>query len=103
MQAAGVKIAVATDHNPGSSPLYSMVLAMQLATALGGLSVEDALIAGTAHAADALGRPTLGRLAVGSPADFVVVQQERALAPFYTWGTHQIDSLYVAGGKTSAA
>jgi imidazolonepropionase len=99
MQAAGVKIAVATDHNPGSSPLYSMVLAMQLATALGGLSVEDALIAGTAHAADALGRPTLGRLAVGSPADFVVVQQERALAPFYSWGNHQIDSLYVAGKK----
>jgi len=99
MQAAGVKLAIATDHNPGSSPLYSLVLALQLAIALGGLSVEDALIAGTAHAADALGQPTLGRLAVGTPADFVVIRHERALAPFYTWGHPQIDSLYIAGKK----
>lgn len=99
MQTTGVKLAIATDHNPGSSPLYSMVLALQLAIALGGLSVEDALIAGTAHAADALGQPMLGRLAVGSPADFVVVRHERALAPFYTWGQAQIDSLYIAGKK----
>lgn len=99
MQATGVKLAIATDHNPGSSPLYSLVLALQLAIALGGLSVEDALIAGTAHAADALGQPTLGRLVVGSPADFVVVQQERALAPFYAWGQSQIDSLYLAGKR----
>lgn len=99
MQATGVKLAIATDHNPGSSPLYSMVLALQLAIALGGLSVEDALIAGTAHAADALGQPTLGRLTVGSPADFVVVRHERALGPFYAWGQPQIDRLYIAGKK----
>ncbi|MCE7985453.1 MAG: imidazolonepropionase [Caldilinea sp. CFX5] len=99
MQATGVKLAVATDHNPGSSPLYSLVLALQLAVALGGLSVEDALIAGTAHAADALGQPTLGRLAVGAPADFVVVRHERALAPFYTWGHTQLATLYMAGEK----
>lgn len=97
MQATGVKIAVATDHNPGSSPLYSMVLAMQLAIALGGLSVEEALIAGTAHAADALGKPTLGRLAIGSAADFVVVVGERALKPFYAWGHSQIHRLYIGG------
>jgi imidazolonepropionase len=102
MQATGVKIAIATDHNPGSSPLYSMVLAMQLATALGGMSVEAALTAGTAHAADALGRPTLGRLEVGSPADFIVVEQAHALAPFYTWGQRQIHSLYIAGEKVEA-
>lgn len=99
MQATGVKLAIATDHNPGSSPLYSLVLALQLAIALGGLSVEDALIAGTAHAADALGQPTLGRLAVGAPADFVVVQHERSLAPFYIWGQPQVDALYIAGKK----
>jgi imidazolonepropionase len=101
LRAAGVKIAVATDHNPGSSPLYSLILALQLATALGGLSVEEALIAGTAHAADALGKPTIGRLAVGSAADFIVVAHERALTPFYTWGHLPIERLYIGGNAVS--
>jgi imidazolonepropionase-like amidohydrolase len=79
MQAAGVKLAIATDHNPGSSPLYSLVLALQLAIALGGIRCGRGLIAGTAHAADALGQPTGGWPWV-APADFIVIQHERALA-----------------------
>lgn len=96
MQAAGLSLAIATDHNPGSSPVYSMLLCMQLSIALGGLSVEDALIAGTAQAADALGREKLGRLEVGSPADFIVLQTEHALEPFYRWGQNLIREVYVA-------
>ncbi len=94
---AGVTVAVATDHNPGSSPLWSLLLALQLAVALGGLTVEEALVAGTANAGRALGRPELGRLEPGSPADFVVVDSPHALEPFYWWGRAPIHSVYVGG------
>ena len=95
----GVKVAVATDHNPGSSPFYSLFLAMQLATALGGLSVEEALVAGTAHTADALDLPGLGRLEKGSAADFIVTSTAHATSPLYTWGTTELESVYM-GGET---
>ena len=94
---AGVKVAVATDHNPGSSPFYSLPLALQLASALGGLSVEEALIAGTAHTADALGKPALGRLEPGAHADFLVTEGSHALEPFYRWGEVPLERVYVAG------
>jgi imidazolonepropionase len=100
---AGVKVAVATDHNPGSSPFYSQVLALQLAVALGGLSVEESLIAGTAHAADALARPELGRLAAGCCADFIVVESPHALELLYRWGAHAVRSVYVGGRQAWGA
>ncbi len=94
---AGVKVAIATDHNPGSSPMYSLLLCLQLGTALGGLSVEESLLCGTAHSADALGEPRLGRLEVGSPADFIVVDSHWALEPFYHWGRSLLQEVYIAG------
>ncbi|MFN3286681.1 MAG: imidazolonepropionase [bacterium] len=96
---AGVTVAVATDHNPGSSPLWSLLLALQLAVSLGGLTVEEALVAGTANAGRALGRPELGRLEPGSPADFVVVDSPQALEAFYWWGRVLVHSVYVGGNR----
>jgi len=94
---AGVTVAVATDHNPGSSPLCSLPLALQLAVGLGRLTVEEALVAGTANAARALGRPQAGRLEPGAVADFVVVNSPRALEPLYWWGDLRVHSVYVGG------
>jgi imidazolonepropionase len=99
---AGVKVAVATDHNPGSSPFYSHILALQLSVALGGLSVEESLIAGTAHTADALARPALGRLSQGASADFIVVDASRALDALYRWGAHLIRAVYIGGRRSDA-
>ncbi len=96
---AGVTVAVATDHNPGSSPLCSLLLALQLAVALGGLTVEEALVAGTANAAQALGKPALGRLEPGSSADLVVADSPNALDLLYWWGESRIRSVYVGGLK----
>jgi imidazolonepropionase len=96
---AGAKVAVATDHNPGSSPLYSLTLALQLAISLGGLSVDEALVAGTRNAADALRRPDLGRLEVASAADFLVVDGKDSLLPLYAWGARTIRSVYIGGVK----
>ena len=96
---AGVTLAVATDHNPGSSPFYNLWLALQLTIALGGLALEEALQAGTAHAAKALGRPEFGRLEPGSAADFVVVDAPAALEPLYRWGETPLHAVYVAGQR----
>ncbi|MDZ4700247.1 MAG: imidazolonepropionase [Rhodothermales bacterium] len=93
----GVKIAIATDHNPGSSPFYSLPLCLQLGMALGGMSAEEALLAGTAHAADALGLSDRGRLATGSAADFLVVDSPHALALLYPWGGPAAAEVYVGG------
>lgn len=93
----GVKIAIASDHNPGSSPLYNLWLAMQLAISLGRLSVEEALIAATANAADALGQSDIGRLEPGAHADFLVVDSPQALLPLYQWGNTPLCSVYIGG------
>ncbi|GIW37015.1 MAG: imidazolonepropionase [Meiothermus sp.] len=96
---AGVRVAIATDHNPGSSPLYSPWLAMQLAIGLGRLSAEEALIAHTENAALALGWKDLGRIEVGARADFLVVDSNSALQPLYRWGHTPIHAVYVGGRR----
>jgi imidazolonepropionase len=95
----GVKIAIATDHNPGSSPFYSLLLCLQFGIALGGMSAEEALIAGTVHAADALGLRDHGRLTRGAVADFLVVDSPHALAALYPWGKSVAAEVYVGGER----
>jgi imidazolonepropionase len=68
-----VPIALATDHNPGSSPLSSPLLAMNMACTLFRLTPEEALAGFTVHAARALGlQASHGTLQVGKAADFAL-------------------------------
>jgi imidazolonepropionase len=69
LRAAGVPMAVATDLNPGSSPMASLTLAMNMACTLFRLTPEEALLGTTAHAARALGLADRGRIAAGLRAD----------------------------------
>ena len=69
----GVKMAVATDCNPGTSPSTQLHLAMHQACVLFGLSPEEAWLGVTAHAADALGLGEVtGRIAPGYCADLAL-------------------------------
>jgi imidazolonepropionase len=73
LRAAGVPLAVATDHNPGTSPALSLLLMAHMACTLLGLTADEALAGITQHAARALGlQDTHGLLAPGSSADFVL-------------------------------
>ncbi len=65
----GVPIALATDCNPGSSPLASPLLTMNMACTLFRMTPLEALLGVTAHAAGALGEENRGRIAVGARAD----------------------------------
>ncbi len=72
LRAAGVPIAIATDHNPGSSPTLSPVLMLSMACTLFRLTPEEALRGMTVNAARALGLPDRGTLAAGQRADLAV-------------------------------
>jgi imidazolonepropionase len=74
----GVPIALATDANPGSSPLLSPLLVMNMAATLFRMTPEEALAGMTRHAARALGLGAeIGTLEIGKAADVVLWDIER--------------------------
>jgi len=73
LRQAGTAIAVATDCNPGSSPLTSLLLSMNMAATLFGLTVEECLAGTTLQAARALGlQDETGSIEVGKWADLAI-------------------------------
>ena len=72
LRAAGVPMAVSTDHNPGTSPMLSLLTAMNMACVLFGLTPEEALRGATLNAARALGLNDRGSIEPGKLADLAV-------------------------------
>lgn len=93
----GVPMAVATDMNPGSSPLTSLLLAMNLACTLFRLTPSEALAGVTHHAARALGLVDTGRIAPGLRADLAVWNVESAAELAYRIGFNPIHQRYFEG------
>lgn len=78
LRAAGVPIALATDCNPGTSPLTSILLTMNMAAVQFGLTVDECLLGVTRHAARALGmQAETGTLEVGKHCDLAIWDIER--------------------------
>lgn len=77
LRSHNVPIAIATDLNPGSSPIHSILATMNMACVLFGLTPEEALLGITAHAAKVLGLNDRGRIAPGLKADLVLWDAER--------------------------
>jgi imidazolonepropionase len=87
LRAAGVPMAVATDCNPGTSPMTSVLLAMNMACTLWRLTPREALAGATLHAARALGRAAdIGSLEVGKRADFALWDIARPADLSYAFG-----------------
>lgn len=98
----GVPMAVATDANPGTSPLLSLRLAMSLACTHFRLTPEEALRGATVHAARALGLHDRGLLRVGMRADLVLWDVRRPAELCY-WLGGDLARLVVAGGQRLSA
>jgi imidazolonepropionase len=86
LRAAGVPIALATDHNPGSSPALSLLLMLHMGCTLFRLDPEAAWRGVTVHAARALGLADRGRLAAGQRADCVAWDAEHPREMAYRFG-----------------
>ncbi len=72
LRAHGVPMALATDCNPGSSPMTSLLLAMNMACTLFRMTPQEALAGVTRHAAAALGVADRGQIAAGHRADLAI-------------------------------
>jgi imidazolonepropionase len=94
---ARVPIAIASDHNPGSSPALSMPLMIHMACTLLRLTPEEALRGATVNGARALGLADRGRLVAGQRADFAVWDLEHANELAYWFGRSACRKVVAAG------
>ena len=82
----GAAMAVATDANPGSSPILSLRLAMNMACIQFHMTVEEAILGVTRNAARALGRTDIGELKVGAHCDLAIWDSPSPAALVYEMG-----------------
>ncbi len=98
LRRAGVPVALATDSNPGSAPLTSLLLVLNMACTLFRLTPEEALAGVTRHAAQALGlSDRCGTLEVGKAADFAVWDIDELAELAYRFGFNPL-AYAVKGG-----
>jgi imidazolonepropionase len=97
LRAAGVPLAIATDLNPGSSNCETLGVQMWLATTHYGMTVEEAWLGVTRHAARALALADVGMLAPGAHADLVIWHADDPAHNPYRYGTNLVDAVLIGG------
>jgi imidazolonepropionase len=101
LRAAGVPMALATDCNPGSSPITSLTLVMNMACTLFRMTPLEALQGVTTHAAHALGLTDRGQIAPGLRADLAVWQARHPAELSYRIGATPLHAR-IFGGRLDA-
>ncbi|MEZ4359556.1 MAG: imidazolonepropionase [Kofleriaceae bacterium] len=99
----GVNLALASDWNPGTSWAEGLTVPMWLATTHYGMTVEEAWLGVTRHAAAALRRDDLGVLRPGMRADLVVWDTDQPAAIPYRIGADLVSEVWVAGQRIDRA
>jgi len=102
LREAGVRMAVATDFNPGSSPVADLWSCLTLACVTMGLTVEEALLGCTVNAAAALGLEDCGQLAAGFRANLALFKPPpgepvREAVMIQHLGGHRATRVWAAG------
>ncbi|MES2068930.1 MAG: imidazolonepropionase [Pseudomonadota bacterium] len=98
LRTAGVPIAISTDCNPGTSPMTSLLLAMNMACTLFRLTPLEALTGATRHAARALGlADQIGSLEIGKQADFALWAIDRPGDLAYAIGGNPCQAVVFGG------
>jgi len=99
----GVPIAIATDSNPGSSPVSSILLMLNMACTLFQMTPEEALAGVTCHAAAALGKSSqAGTLEAGKQADFVLWDIDHPAELAYRIGFNPCHEVVKAGNVVTS-
>lgn len=97
----GVRVAVATDFNPGSAPSYDLPLAMMLACNQGRITPAEALKGATIYAAKAINKDgKTGSLQPGKAADFIIVDSPNPEFWMYHFRPNQLVARYQNGERT---
>ncbi|MFC6618873.1 imidazolonepropionase [Deinococcus radiophilus] len=99
---AGAAVAIGTDLNPGSSPLFSTQFALALGVRLCGLTPAEALTACTVNAAAALGLTDRGSLSKGQRADFCVLEGADWREVAYVLGGNVVAEVWCGGVRATA-
>jgi imidazolonepropionase len=98
LRAAGVPIALATDSNPGTSPMTSLLLVMNMAATLFRMTVEECLLGVTRNAASALGlADEIGTLEVGKACDLAIWDVSEPAELVYRIGFNPLHARVFAG------
>jgi len=97
----GVRVAVATDCNPGTAPMTSLTLAMNMACTFFRMTPQEVLAGVTAHAAAALGLADCGRIAPGLRADLAIWQASHPAELSYRIGATPLHAR-IFGGRLDA-
>ena len=97
----GVRMAVATDCNPGTAPMTSLTLAMNMACTLFRMTPEEVLAGVTLHAAAALGLSDRGRIAPGQRADLAIWEARHPAELSYRIGATPLYAR-IHGGRLDA-
>ncbi|QSR71314.1 imidazolonepropionase [Aeromonas jandaei] len=101
LRKAGVAMAVSSDINPGTAPIVSLRVAMNMACTLFGLTPVEAMVGVTRHAAKALGeQERLGQLRVGMAADFLIWHCAHPAELSYMVGVDQLAGRIFNGEET---
>jgi imidazolonepropionase len=90
LRSHGVAMALATDHNPGTSPLTSILLVLNMAATLFRMTVEECLLGVTRHAATALGNDDIGTLEAGKQCDLAIWNVDRPAELVYAIGANPL-------------
>ncbi|RTE85902.1 MULTISPECIES: imidazolonepropionase [Gammaproteobacteria] len=102
LREAGVPIAIATDANPGSSPIVNLPLMMHFACTLFQLTPEEAWLGVTKHAAKALGQSDVGVLAKGYKADMALWNMEAPEMICYEFGVQRLTQRFASSSSSAA-
>ena len=97
LRANNIPIAIATDLNPGSSPIASILTIMNMASVLFGLTPEEVLYGVTLHAAKALNLPNKGQVKAGMDADLCLWDIEYPAELVYGINQHRPSAKWFAG------
>ena len=104
MRDAGATIAVATDLNPGTSPVCSMPEAIAMACTIYGMDPQAAMVATTANPAWILGlHDRLGRIEPGMRADLVLLEEADVAQIPYRPGHDPVLATFVGGERVFSA
>lgn len=98
-RAHGVPMALATDCNPGTSPMTSLLLTMNMGCTFFRLTVEEALRGVTVNAAKALGLADCGRIAVGLRADLAIWNATTPAELVYRFGFNPLFARVFGGSQ----